>query len=127
MFDEPDADPRAGDRLPGRVDHRPGDPAGRLEDHGIEGLRIRPASGARADIARMVDRDAGADPFGQHQGEPPRVVGGGRGDQLIGLRGHEVDRLINRIREAADPDLDPGDRLAAIVHDRAFDAMGQGQ
>ena len=34
---------------------------------------------------------------------------------------------VDRIGKTDDLDLDPGDRLPPLVHDRAFDPMGQGQ
>ncbi len=65
MLDELGAEDRAGDRPAGRrVDHPAGDPAGRLEDRGLEGPGVGPYADRWPDIPRVRRLEAGHAPRG---------------------------------------------------------------
>ena len=125
VLEELGAQPHAFHGPAGRVRYRTGDPSARLEDQRIQDRRIGLGAGTRAEIPRVRRPETGANPFRQQQYKPPGVVGDGGREQPVGFPDHEVERTVDRIGKTRDVDLDSGDRLARLVHDRALDAMGQ--
>ena len=126
ILDELGHDCHITDRFSGGcVDHPSDDRPAWLEPDRVEDSCIRHDLDLQADIPRMRGSEDATGSLRQHHRESARFVR----DSLIEGRLAFVQsgRTVGRVIEPLDCHLDPGNRDSFLVHEGAFDSMGQRQ